>query len=126
MGSTQWRAARRWNTVLQHFEMKAPDGRLFKPPMYARSYKLTARSETNGENSWFVYHIEPDMLTLQMPGGMDLFQRAKMFREAADEGRTQVDERASAADPADEGETPRTSGGGEAKSKQTIDDEIPF
>ena len=128
LGSTQWRAARRWNTVIQHFEMRGPNGRMFKPPMYARSYVMQARPESSDENSWMGYLIEPGKLTLALPDGLDLFEAAKRFRQAADAGTTQVVEEAHAtgtgtADPADAGEaaTPPRSGGG-----APLDDEIPF
>lgn len=136
LGSTQWRKARRWNTVMQHFEMKDNNGRLFRPPMYARSYMLTARPEQNDDNSWFGYHIEPDALTLALPDGMDMFMRAKAFREAADSGKTTVVEDApvgnAARDPADEGEQPgdpgHTNGQGGTRPGRAapLDDEIPF
>lgn len=133
MGSTQWRKARRWNTVMQHFEMKGANGRMFRPPMYARTYILSARPEQNDDNSWFGYHIEPGPLTLSLPDGADMFERARSFRAAADMGRTTVVDDAPAAsttpeDPADAGEAaeppPRTSADRPASTK--LDDEIPF
>ena len=122
LGSTQWRKARRWNTVIQNYELKAPNGRLFRPPMYARTYTLSSRPEQNEDNSWFGYHIEPGPLTLNMPDGADLFERARVFREAADRGRTEVvgdtpEERNEHRDPADEGTERRA---------PPVDDEIPF
>lgn len=131
LGSTQWRKARRWNTIMQHFEMKAPDGRTFRPPMFARTYVLSARPESNDDNSWFGYHVEPGPLTLALAGGQDLFERARSFRKAADEGATQVVEdppaTAGASDPADHGEQapPRTSDDRPASGAK-LDDEIPF
>ena len=82
MSSTQLKKARRWNTLINQFRLPTNgNGGAFNPPMFARSYLLTTVPESNDRGSWFGWSIKPDAVLSQFPGGMDIYQAAKAFRE---------------------------------------------
>jgi hypothetical protein len=78
---TEYKKSRRWNGLLST-EMRGPDGKPFIPPYYARVFKLTTVPESNDQGSWSGWRVEPNGLTLALPEGLYLFEKAKAFRES--------------------------------------------
>lgn len=117
---TQYKKARRLNTLIASLELRNSRGEPFIPPCYARSYILTTVPESNELGSWMGWQIDPAELTLSLPHGRALFERAKAFRESIERGevRAQAPIAAAANDPQPSTATAR--GGGRP------DDDIPF
>lgn len=119
---TQYRKGRRLNTLLTTFELKGPDGP-FTAPFWARCFDCTTVPESNDQGSWMGWKIEPGPLTLALPGGRALYQKAKLFAESVSRGEVQaappVDRATPAAGPAE-----RRSGGDAAPAAEG--DDIPF
>jgi hypothetical protein len=78
---TEYKKSRRWNGLLST-EMRGPDRKPFIPPYYARVFKLTTVPESNDQGSWSGWRVEPHGLTLALPEGLYLFEKAKAFRES--------------------------------------------
>lgn len=81
MKGNEYKKSRRWNGLLST-EMRGPDGKPFIPAMYARVFRLTTVPESNEKGSWMGWRIEPAGLTLALPEGRYLFEKAKAFRES--------------------------------------------
>lgn len=77
----EYKKSRRWNGLLST-EMRGPNGKPFIPQYYARVFKLTTVPESNDKGSWMGWRIEPNGLTLALPDGLYLFEKAKVFRES--------------------------------------------
>lgn len=126
LGGTQFKKQRRWNS-LTTMEMDGPNGP-FIPPMFARVYDLTTRTETggpNGDKSWAGWVIEPGLFTLALPHGDRFFEKASQFRKAIEEGKVRPappQERVSEED----GHPVRERGQGTGPTGAGIDEEIPF
>lgn len=123
---TQYRKGRRLNTLLTTFELKGPDGP-FTAPFYARVFDCSTVPESNDQGSWMGWKIEPGPLTLTVPGGRALYQKAKLFAESVTRGEVQAAppaERATPAADGTEGSTRRAHGNGTAPATEA--DDIPF
>lgn len=119
---TQFKKARRLNTLLTTFELKGPDGP-FTAPFWARAFDCSAVPESKGENTWMGWKIEPGPLTLTLPGGRNLYTKAKLFAEAVNRDEVQaappVDRDAPAATEGRREDSRPVPGGG-------VDEDIPF
>lgn len=90
MASTQMKKARRWNTLINQFQMKNASGATFNPPMFSRLYKLTTQVESNDLGSWFGWGITADDIISDVDGGMDIYKAAKAFRDKVVAGEVKV------------------------------------
>jgi len=95
---TEFKKSRRWNGLLST-EMRAPNGAPFIPAYYARVFKLTTVPESNDQGSWSGWRIEPHCLTLSLPEGQYLYNKAKLFRESIVAGTTRAAPAASESEP---------------------------
>lgn len=57
MSSTQLKKSRRWNTIMGGLSMTTPDGRSFKPPIFAHTYRLKTVLEQKDTNTWYGWDI---------------------------------------------------------------------
>jgi hypothetical protein len=89
LGSTQWKAAKRLNTLAGTLTIPSPQGS-FLAPMFARAYTATSVRATKGENAWMQWNFDPDALTLKLPNGKALYEQAKAFREAVMRGEVKT------------------------------------
>ncbi len=80
MSSTQLKKARRWNTMMNQFQMKNKDGKSFNPPMFSRLYHFTTAVESNDRGTWFGWNIKPGEIISTISGGMEIYNEAKNFR----------------------------------------------
>lgn len=118
MQGTQFKKGKKWNTMIEQFTLPRPGGTgRFRPPMYARAYKLTAVPERNDKGNWMGFKIGDALNTLALPQGKDLYAVAKLFRESIDRGDVKV------AEPDADGGA--ASGGSNGRTIQD-DEEIPF
>jgi hypothetical protein len=101
---TEFKKSRRWNGLLST-EMRAPNGAPFIPAYYARVFKLTTVPESNDQGSWSGWRIEPHCLTLSLPEGQYLYNKAKLFRESIVAGTTRAAQAPSESEPRSAGAT---------------------
>jgi len=91
MTGSQWKKARRWNTMMNQF-MVAPEGNgePFNPAMFYRVYQFTTTPERNDKGSWFGWVIEPLTNTVELPNGETIYLKARSFREGIASGKVQA------------------------------------
>lgn len=92
MSSTQIKAGKRWNTLMNQLKIKGPNGKMFNPASFYRSYKFQTVPQTNEHGSWFGWKITGDIETVKLPDGEDLYRAAKSFREQVASGAVKVHE----------------------------------
>jgi hypothetical protein len=90
MSSTQWKKARRWNSVLQNFEMQDSRGIYHPAPIFARSFRLSTVLESNASGDWYGWNIQAEKLLTEYPNGAALAQAALAFRNAVMGGNVTV------------------------------------
>lgn len=91
MTSTQLKKARRWNTMIQQLLIPKPQGiGVFNPAMFYKAYKLTTVPEGNDKGNWFGWEITPDVETLSLNNGEQIYLSARAFKKAINEGKVQV------------------------------------
>jgi hypothetical protein len=97
MSSTQLKKAKKWLTLATGEKLKRADGSTFVPPLFYRSYFLTAAGESNAQGDWFGWSIARGP-TLPELGGEDhgfdwrrLKQRCQDFRESLIKGEARGD-----------------------------------
>ena len=95
---TEFKKSRRWNGLLST-EMRAPNGAPFIPAYYARVFKLLTVPESNDQGSWSGWRIEPHCLTLSLPEGQYLYNKAKLFRESIVSGAVRAAQAPSESEP---------------------------
>lgn len=110
MKSTSLKVSRRWKTQIAMQKVKAPNGQMLTPALYATMWKLNAVEESNDQGSWYNWSVEK----VGLVQSRELFQEAKALRESVSSGAVKA-----AADPDRQG-----SGGG--GSRRNDGDEIPF
>jgi len=119
MASTGRRCARRMQALISSLELKTPSGEPFTPPMYARCYIIATAEKTAEEKRWFIPTCSPGPLTLALPHGRKLFEKAERLRSAVLEGRVEH------APPPEAAQT-RDDGGESAARGPLPDDDVPF
>lgn len=105
MNSTQWTAARRWNTQIKTAQLKKPDGSvILSPPIYAFAYRMTTHRQENESGSWYGWRITRESAVPDMENGGLLLREAKALREAVDSGaaRPRYEEEADPGAPGDD------------------------
>jgi hypothetical protein len=97
MASTQLKKGRKWLTLATGEKLKRADGSTFVPPLFYRSYFLTAAGESNARGEWFGWNIQRGP-TLPELGGEDhgfdwrkIKQRCIEFRESLIKGEARGD-----------------------------------
>jgi hypothetical protein len=109
MKSTSLKVSRRWKTQIAMQKVKAPNGQMLTPALYATMWKLNAVEESNDQGSWYNWSVEK----VGLVQSRELFQEAKALRESVSSGAVKA-----AADP------DRQGSGGQARRQDN--DEIPF
>lgn len=82
--STKLKAGRKWNSLARMRKMETSDGRRFTPPYYGVIYKLTSVEQSNEKGTFFNIKVEDDGVTLVEDE--DLFEEARGFLSALNEG----------------------------------------
>lgn len=99
LSSTQFKRARRLNTLMQTFMLKGPEGP-FIAPYYARIYNAKAVRESNEQGDWMSWHFEPGKMTLIAPGGAALYKQAQALHDSVKKGEMKPTTNAAAAQQA--------------------------
>jgi hypothetical protein len=58
MSSTQLKIARHWMTLATGEKLPRRDGSLYQAPIFYRSFELTTRDTTDGDNDWKLWNVE--------------------------------------------------------------------
>ena len=91
MSKTQFKKAKLWNSMMTNLLVPKPDGTgSFNPAIFYMSYKLTTVPESNDKGNWFGWKIEPNMPTIQLDHGHDLYIASRAFRQAIASGAVKV------------------------------------
>lgn len=87
LAKTGQRVSRSWNTMINSFEIPHPNGGggTLNPAMFYRHYKLTTGVQTNKKGqSWFTWKVEPVGNTMDLPGGIEIYKKArKLYQDVA-------------------------------------------
>lgn len=105
MTSTQLKKSRRWMTIMAEEMLKTSSGQVFQAPTFLFKYRLTTQAEDNDKGSWFGWRIEKVGKLAYNGDESDIYQAAKAFSEAVNQGDVKV-------------ATP--------PSQNSQDDEVPF
>jgi hypothetical protein len=93
MAKTQFKEAKRWNSMISSLMIPRPDGKgVFNPAIFYKSYKLTSVPQSNDQGSWFGWKVETYKDTLELEGGSDLYLGSRSFRESVVAGDVKVAE----------------------------------
>jgi hypothetical protein len=116
MSGSQLKKSRRWNTLLMQERAETPNGDVFVPPAYYRTYHLTTVPEENDQGDWFGWEIDKAMtLPEAFPNNAGLIrQEAKLFKKDVSTQKVL---------PAQD---PTTQIEGPPKTDKRLDDDIPF
>lgn len=91
MSKTQFKKAKLWNSMMTNLLVPKPDGSgNFNPAIFYMSYKLTTVPESNDKGNWFGWKIEPNVPTVQLDHGSDLYLASRAFRAAIASGAVKV------------------------------------
>lgn len=88
--STQLRKSRKWNTLQSQLSFTGPNGKPFRPPSFAMSYKATSASESNEKGSWMGWVIKQHKIVTELPNGGDIYHAAKEFRRSVTAGEAKL------------------------------------
>lgn len=79
MKKSQWKAAKKWNTLINQYREKLSDGRLVSTPIFWRTFKLTTDTQSNDSGTWFVWVPTPERKLVEVDPKLLVF--AKKLRE---------------------------------------------
>jgi len=91
MASTQLKEAKRINTYITSEEVTSPDGKVFRPPIFYRTYDLSTVPTSNAKGTWMIWKVERGPLLSEIEGAVQLFEEAVRFREAIVGGKVRGD-----------------------------------
>lgn len=128
LSGSQAKKARRFNSVIASRSI-VRNGRPIKPLPCAFAYKVGTKEESNPSGTWYGVDIKPwsyldgpEPTILGIPGGNEIYQRAKLFRELVQQGKKRA-----AVDQPDADDTDRpASHGVDPGENYGKDEDIPF
>lgn len=89
--STQIKKSKNWLTQINNFKLESPEGDLFTPPSWARTYRITSVKESNNKGEWYGITITPD--TTDNPQALvtpELYAMGAKFYEQIVKGKVTV------------------------------------
>ena len=86
MKSTQLKVSRRWKTQIAMQKIKAPDGTLKTPALFATVWKFHTLEESNDMGSWYNWSIEK----VKTVDDKTLFLEAMSFRKSIEKGEAKA------------------------------------
>lgn len=90
MTSTQWRTARRWNSVVQNFELTNARGQSVPAPVFARTFEFTTILQRNASGEWYGWAFKPLQLISELKDYAHVLRIALDFRQAVTDGTVRV------------------------------------
>jgi hypothetical protein len=87
LNKSQWKVAKKLNTLIQQYREKTADGKLVAPPIYWRAWQFTTDATSNEKGNWFLWSPRPLSNIVAMEDGHALLATAKLFRDEVMAGR---------------------------------------
>ena len=84
--STQIKKSKRWMSLIQGIEMRAPNGKIFTPPSFSHVYKLVTKKEENQQGSWWGIEVS----TVGPIEDAEVYAKAKAFHNRVASGEVEV------------------------------------
>lgn len=84
--STQIKKSKRWMSLIQGMEMRAPNGKVFTPPSFSHTYKLSTKKEENSQGSWWGV----DVVVGGPVDDADVYAKAKTFHNSVASGEVEA------------------------------------
>lgn len=87
--STKIAPYKKWNTSLNMFTVKTPDGRKQRPPLFAHRVRLTTRPDKNNKGNFFNIALAPANGTVSdslLPPGDARLEAAKALKDMVESG----------------------------------------
>jgi|TARA_R100001082_G_C4366112_1_gene162022 hypothetical protein len=104
MQSSNWKVAKRWNSIINRLMIPNPNGGKMNPAMFWNMYNLFVVPQTNEQGAWFGWEVKP-VYTADSGGiidnlenGTDIYLSARTFKEQVISGDVQVQQDESSAD----------------------------
>lgn len=91
MAVTQLKKARQMLTLATTEKLTRKDGTEFTPPIYYRSYHLSAVPESNNEGDWMGWKMERSKAMTDFTNWKDLLENVKNFQAALIAGEAKAD-----------------------------------
>jgi len=88
MSSTQLKVSRKWNSLVQHQLIDAPDGSKVKAPMYGVIYRVKTVVESNDQGEWCGWSITCEGLVQDI----NMYHAAKEFSQNINQGKVIVND----------------------------------
>jgi len=79
--STNLKHSRKWMTLCRTESVQMPDGSLWKPPLFWRSWKLVAIEDSNDRGDWTTFKPEKGSSTLELDDSRQLIRACMSFYE---------------------------------------------
>jgi hypothetical protein len=79
--STNLKHSRKWLTLCQAETVQLPNGEMWKPPLFWRSWKLNIVDDSNDQGDWATFRPEKSELTLDLDSSRQLLKACKSFYE---------------------------------------------
>lgn len=86
MTSSNLKVSRGWNSRIMGIRAKTSQGKVFTPAMFAHRYQLTTSAQAKGDDSWFIFRVEP----VGPVKDRALYEAAKKFSLAVRGGEVKV------------------------------------
>ena len=91
MTSSQFKVSTTWMASITQLQLPTGDSKgFFNPAIFDRAFRLTTKPESNDQNDWFGWKVEPENFTLLLPNGKVLRDAAKSFCELINQGSYKV------------------------------------
>ena len=91
--SAKIKVYKQFNTKLNMFTVKAPDGRKVRPPLFAHKVRLVTVKEKNNKGEFYVFDLQPadgSVAESLLPPGHAALEAAKELRSVVDRGEVKV------------------------------------
>jgi hypothetical protein len=79
--STNLKHSRKWMTLCRTENVQMPNGELWKPPLFWRSWKLSAVEDSNDQGDWVTFKPEKGASTLELDPNRQLIRMCMSFYE---------------------------------------------
>lgn len=86
LSSTQIKKSKRFMSLIQGIEVKAPNGKTFTPPSFSHIYKLTTVKEKNSKGEWWGLEVS----IVEQVSDPEVYAKAKAFHGSVVAGEVEV------------------------------------
>ena len=96
MSSSQWRTAKRWNSMINRLQIPNPNGGSMNPAMFWNMYQLTVVPQSNDDGAWFGWDVKPVYtadsggIITNLDRGAEIYLAARDFKKSVLSGDVQV------------------------------------